>query len=179
MNKLYWVAGILIAIAASFVAGRMTAPTKVETITEIQWKERIVEVERESSKTEESEKENKDKMYVKIVRELPDGTKETELKVVDKGTIEIGKVAESEKERVIEKETVTVEKMVKVIEKQKPSWHISAIGMAHFPDIKEYSAKRGNYEFGLHVQRRIIGDVYVGAYGTSNRDFGLSVGISL
>lgn len=33
-------------------------------------------------------------------------------------------------------------------------------------------------EYSLGVTRRIIGDIYLGAYGTTNKEYGITVGVS-
>lgn len=181
-NNIKWILLAVVVMAVCFLGGRMTAPTKTETVTEIRWKEKVTETERENTKETETTKEDKDKMYVKIVKELPDGSKETEVRVVDRGTVEVGKVAETDKEKTTEKETLAVEKVQKVTEKEKDSWQISLIGVAQFPNVSKFNNEQfvdTGYDLGIHVQRRIIGDCFIGAYGDSGKTLGISMGLSL
>lgn len=82
---------------------------------------------------------------VKQVVERPDGTKET-TEVI-------------EKEREVEKEK-------KVVVKQQPDWKVSG----------SVSALRvGAPVYSLSVERRIIGSLYAGVYGRSDKELGVNI----
>jgi len=57
----------------------------------------------------------------------------------------------------------------KVVENQKPQWKVSA---QFAPKVPQYE-----YFYGAQVERRILGPVFVGAFGNIDHTVGLSVGL--
>jgi len=89
--------------------------------------------------------------------ERPDGTKETETTIEDKTRSETQK--ESDKESS------------KIVSNEKAQWKISA----------HLVPKEGllGPVYGASVERRILGPIFAGAFGNTDKVFGLSVGIEL
>jgi hypothetical protein len=135
-----------ILIVIAFAFGRYTTPDKVVVKTEI--KEIIVE--KESAKKDVAISETTEEII--IIK--PDGTKI----VKKKNKKEEKKKEETNKESVVAKE----EKHEEIKEKAKPQWGIG--GMYQPSSV-----------YGLVIDRRIIGPVFLGVWGKSDLDFGLSV----
>lgn len=68
---------------------------------------------------------------------------------------------------VVKKEFIDRE-VAKVVEASKPSWAISALA--------GYSLQDNQRVYGIDVKKRVAGPVFVGAWGTTNRTIGLSIG---
>lgn len=95
-------------------------------------------------------------------------TTETQKEIVDRetkhpdGTIEKERIIRDVKIKTIEKERLVS------IEAAKPSWNVSALA--------GYSVNESKLIYGLVVQKRIAGPIYVGGWGTTEKTIGLSVG---
>lgn len=87
------------------------------------------------------------------VTEKPDGTKTTV--IVDKS------VDTTHQDQTIDK--------TKVVENNKPDWHIGV----------DFSPKNPQYEYfyGARVERRILGPMFIGAFGNIDRTLGASIGL--
>lgn len=96
------------------------------------------------------------KNIVTVVKEVvrPDGTKETETRTEDKS------------ETTGKKDSSTNNNYESI--SSKPQWRVQGmIGL---------NAQAKN-DYGLAVERRIIGPIFVGAYGNTQKSMGLSVSI--
>ena len=157
--------GLYVAAALVCVAvGRYTTPTKVITKTEI--KEVIKEVEK---KTEDSAKKTqKNKVYIKVETILPDGTRRIETKIVDNGTITIDTSTNTETERETEKESKTE----KTVERASPVviYGLGSVNMSNFASGPDY---------GVGVQKQLIGPFYMGGQFQKSGTFGVTLGIAL
>lgn len=102
-------------------------------------------------KTVEIEKEKivKDVVTVTKIITKPDGTKEEVTVVTDKS-----------------KESKEI-KNTKIV--SKPDWHVSA-------SAKTKSIQMNDLVYSVQVERRILGDIYLGVVGSSDKSAGLSVG---
>lgn len=181
----------IVACVVCFYVGRMTAPVKTTTKTETIVVEKTVEYDRiadivkrtiiESQKTQL----NNDKTETKVTKTSPDGTKIEEVVTVDKGTVIIDNsknIQEEishthEKSKTTENSTTTTTE--KIVETGKKNWHISLIGsreVAFNRSLNEMFGK--DWIYGLQVERRVFGDLYVGAFGQSSSELGLSLGVS-
>lgn len=87
------------------------------------------------------------------VTEKPDGTKTTV--IVDKS------IDTTHQDQTIDK--------TKTVENNKPDWHV---GLQLAPKNPQYE-----YFYGVQVERRILGPVFVGAFGDTDRTLGLVVGL--
>jgi len=84
------------------------------------------------------------KDVITIIKEIerPDGTKEKETRIVDRSTIE------KEKDEIRTKDTkITV---------SKSQWKAGALVGLNF---------KGSTSYGIHVERRILGPIFVGGWG--------------
>jgi hypothetical protein len=105
----------------------------------------IKEVEKIVYRETTSKNEDKKTRSVRRVIVLPDGTKSTEItRETEKKTQETSKV-EAKKEKVSEIKT-----------KAQSDWSIGVYGNSN--------------EFVSTIDRRILGGIFIGAYGRSNRD---------
>lgn len=88
-----------------------------------------------------------------IVREekRPDGT-------VIKETTKTSKKEESKKEETI-----------KIVENHKPNWKASALA--------GYNLEAGRPVYGAAVDRRILGNIFLGVWGTTDKQVGASVSL--
>ena len=101
-------------------------------------------------RTVEIEKESTQKDVQTIVKEIikADGSKEIITTIVDK--------SKENKESV---KTVTI---------SKSDWHASIAALT--PNVKDIY-------YQVHVERRVLGDIYVGGLINTNKQFGISVGM--
>lgn len=90
-----------------------------------------------------------------VTVESPDGTKTTT--VVDKS--------------VDTTKQDTEQSTLKVVENGKPQWKISAQFSPKYP--------RYEYLYGVQVERRILGPIFVGGFGNLDHTLGLSVGVEI
>lgn len=85
----------------------------------------------------------------------PDGTKTIDTVVEDKDKEENKSSADS--------------KASTVVDTTKPQWKVGALGAYDFSTLKPI--------YGVQVDRRILGPIFVGAFGLNNRTVGLSVSL--
>jgi uncharacterized protein YqgV (UPF0045/DUF77 family) len=145
-----------VALGLAFGLGYYVTPTKTTIKTEI--KEVIKEVEKKHTD------QQNDVVTVEVETRYPDGTVKIERKIVDKGHIVIDDTRK--KDQTTDTSTTTV------VERGQASWNIAALTNVDLSDRK-FGTK-----YGLHVQRRIIGPVQVGAFGMTDGTGGVSIGIS-
>lgn len=150
-----------ILLVSSFMAGRYTTPTK----TVVKVEEKIVEKEVVKYVEVQAKSEKKDVETVVIETILPDGTIKRETKIVDKTITDEKKKIDLDKQ----KEQTKISKREEITENSKSDWMVSVMVSA-----KENDLSRQN--FGVHIQRRIIGPFYLGVYGEENKGLGLSIG---
>lgn len=152
-NK-YKIAGVLILLLVAYAFGRYNTPEKV--VTKIETHEVIKYVEKETK----SKQNNKD--IVIIETRLPDGTITKETHIVDKGTVIIDKTKQGSDQK--DSSTTTI------VSYQKAQW--KAAGLL---GVSDYSLD--NRIYGLEIERRILGPIFVGAWGMTSKEVGLSVGL--
>ena len=180
-NALIGVIALVVLIGA-FAAGRYTAPESVRTVETV----KVVEVEKQVVVVQEKVKV--EKVYVQneaqaIHREehtttRPDGTVE----VVKTEDINVTKVVTENNtqyvDRIVEKEVVKYEdrivEKVKLVTMKKPDWMIGAMVGYDFKNLDATKFVSGLH-YGAHAERRILGPVFLGAWGMTNRDLGLSL----
>lgn len=148
---------VIVAVVA-FAFGRHTSPEKVITKTEIKEVE-VVKVVKEQQKSQQNDRQE----HV-IITKYPDGRIVTEKYILNKDTIfhEKKENSESKKETDI--------KIVKEIENKKPNYMIGALAESGL-DMKP--------KYGVTLDRRVLGPVWMGAYGKTNKEFGLTVKLEL
>lgn len=80
-------------------------------------------------------------------------------------------INQDETQDIIKQQTEIQEKFYQDIQNSKPNWKVSALVQ------KEHDRTISNLVYGAHVEKRFIGPVFLGAYGNTASDFGLSLGI--
>lgn len=144
MNKFKFLGLAGLACLISYSAGRFTSPAKVETI-EV---ERVVYKDRVVKDTE------KDVTTKTKETTLPDGTKIKETTKEDK--------SKSKSER----ESSAASEIIKEMKTEnRPNWRVAGI----------YSPALPNQEttYGLTIERRIVGEVFLGVTASTDKTVGL------
>lgn len=57
----------------------------------------------------------------------------------------------------------------KLVENSRPNWKVNALA--------GYNIDKSNYVYGVAVDRRVLGNISVGAWGTTDKQVGLSLGL--
>lgn len=148
-TKIYFIMGVLAALG--YAAGRWSAPEKVKIETKIV----TVEVEK---KTENTDKKENIKS-VEVVK--PDGTKTT--------TTEIIADTKTKSETNI-KET-TKEDTKQTTQKSTSSLIVEGLVSGNINDLSS------GLTYGGHISNNLIGPIRIGAFGFTNRNFGVSLGL--
>ena len=104
---------------------------------------------------EEIEKERRVIEERIVVIERPDGTKETR---TERGI-----------EETIDRERVGLD-TISIVESKEKEWNLSLVYTLPTKDVKE--------SYGLHIQRKILGSIQLGAYANTQKQVGLSIGYS-
>jgi hypothetical protein len=152
-NK-YKIAIGLILLLSAYAFGRYAQPASV--ITKVETHETIKYVEKKTT----TKQNNKD--IVIIETRLPDGTITKETHIVDKGTVIIDKSKESSDQKDSSSETV--------VSYNKPQWKAAAL-----LGIADYSLD--NRVYGIEIERRVLGPIFIGAWGLNNKTIGVSAGL--
>lgn len=139
----------LAALAISFSAGRFSKPAEVVT----EYKEKEVIVYKESK----SEKKNVTTTKRKTVS--PDGTVTEEESTTDRSTTDTSSEGSS-----------TVEVASKTKTTGTSGIKVDALVLAKDPNLNEY-------EFGIAVSKRVLGNISLGVIATEKRQIGLTVGL--
>lgn len=147
----------LAILAAVFLIGRYSRPSKIITKTEIKEIVKIVEVEKK--------KVDKDVVTEIIEITKPDGTKEKKTVIVDKSKEESEKTKLTEKEKAINKE--------KIVENGE-NWSARVMAGTQFDSISNFT--KNGIILGLGVDRKIIGPFTAGVFMLTNKTVGVSIG---
>lgn len=67
------------------------------------------------------------------------------------------------------KETAKRTETIKIVESKKPDWKVAGLVGYNFNKVKPV--------YGAVVERRILGNIFVGAWGTTDQQAGLSVSL--
>lgn len=161
------VIGILLLIA-SFIAGKYTTPEKIVTKIE----EKVVVKEVVKWKKSESKEDNKNKETIIVETTYPDGTVKKETRIIDKGTVKISLNQERSKESESSK-VVTIEKSTT---NEKSNWQVSLLASTQNLSYNDISSGKTEINYGIHVQKRVLGPFYLGGFALDTKTFGLSVG---
>lgn len=157
-NRKLLLAGIAVALGAGlFWAGRYTAPVKIET----KIVDRIVKVQ-------ETKKDEEKKAHVvtnkhKVVTKKPDGTV---VIVTDTNKDNQSDTVKHEEAKVVIQRVVETHTVTTYL---RPDWRVGLLGGV------DISNPLQNPFFGGHVEHRFIGPLYIGAWGLSNKDVGVSL----
>jgi hypothetical protein len=182
---------VLVAVAA-FIAGRFSVPVRIQEKLVVQ----KVEVEKQVVAIQE--KVRVEKVYVsdekqRIHREEhetihPNGLTER-VKTEDINTEKVVKenaiqYVDREVLKLVEHTTVEQRIVEKVVDRQLAQWKVSLLVGANFGNLNAATlatpfpqALLGKpWVVGAHVERRIIGPFFMGLWGTTNKDAGVSLG---
>ena len=159
--KVLVVLGIF-ATGAAF--GKFAGPSKVEYKDKIVYQDKIV-TQTDEDKTKDL---NKNVVTTKTETDKPDGTKVIQTVTQDKSTL-----ISSDKTDTKSTNTVnSTEEKSEVKIYSKNDWMLSVIA------TKDLSNLAAPFSFGGLIQRRILGPIYLGVLGTSNKEVGVGVGLS-
>lgn len=169
LNKKLLIA-IAVALILGYAMGRYLTPTKIEI------KKEVVTVEKKVVDTDELKRIEleRNKTLRKVITEItkPDGTKEKVTRFTE--TTTTNKTTEQEKKTKELTEKQTKETETKLIENKKNDWSLSALAG---PGTLSLNLSN-NLIYGGHIQRNILGPISFGAWGLTNKTFGLSLGLS-
>lgn len=155
---------VIISLAGAAAFGRFTSPTKVVEKEHIVYQEKIVE-----KKVYVKDKDiKKNVVTIRLVTIKPDGTRTIETKTYDKSEIEIVQKGGSEKTDDVSKET----DKTKTAEYKHDEFLIS---LGAKMDASNLS---GAPTYGLLLNKRLLGPIYVGAFGFLDKSFGVTAGLS-
>lgn len=149
------VIAIIVTLLVGAAIGRYSLPAKVEVRTEVKTVEKIV-------KDTEKQKDT-DKVITIVETKLPDGTVTKKTEIVDKSKTETTTKTTTDKDTDSMSESVTTY--------ATKDWFVR--GMAGF---KLDGAAPTQY--GIGIDRRILGPIHVGGYGFTDGKFGVEVGLS-
>lgn len=151
-------AGALLAVVAAFVAGRYSAPVKVETRTEVrtvtEWKDRVV------TKTEQGPVRVRTE-----TREVP-GKERVIIRTEDRGPVTTDRNAEGSGSSATQAATVVIR------DSSRPGWRASVLA-GWSPGRLELRPE----VYGVEVSRRVVGTVWAGAWARTDRQFGVSLAL--
>lgn len=156
---------VIAALAIGAAVGRYTVPTKVVTKIE----EKIVEKEVIKTKENTVRETNKNRELVVTETVLPDGTRKIEKHYINRDeirdTAERTNLTTTSRDTELHSSTVTTS--------ENANWNISALAT---PSHTKDDILSGSLSYGLHVQRRVLGPFSVGAFGLTNKTYGVSIG---
>lgn len=146
-----------LVLGLGFAIAYTALPSRVVEKEHTVYQDRIV--------VKEVEKKNTDKKnnrtYIRIVTTHPDGTSTTETRIVDMG--ETVTVSTSQKDSTEETKVVT--------DKEKET-------IRSTNDTLISLGVNNNIAYGLHIQKRLLGPIFVGGFGYTDKNLGLNVGIA-
>lgn len=156
--------GLALCLGLSFAAGRYTSPTKVETREVVRVETKTVEVERKRAKVRTE----------KVTETKPDGSQKVVEVITDDSVTDRSKDTYEKKQ--VERVTIT--------ETKRANWQVSVLGTINHRRILTFGQPisqmygLGVIGVGAHVQRRVLGPIYLGGYANTNGDLGVSLGAS-
>jgi hypothetical protein len=163
------ISGVLILFLVGAAVGRFSLPAKVVTKTET----KTVEKEVVKWKTEIKRDQQNNKDTVTTETHYPDGRVVKETHIVDKGTTVTDNKTDETKTDNKSSDTTTE----KTTEYSTHDWNFAALG-AIKKDSGGNPALASGFDYGLHVQRRVLGPFYLGGFGLTDKTLGASVGVS-
>ena len=174
--------GVLLLCGLSFALGRFNQEETVRVEERVVEKvvEKIVEVEVEKIVEKKVFVDNTKTRTKVVVVEAPDGTKTSTTDVaVD---TDVKNESEKAEERVVyvDREKIVEVEVEKKVETSQtlPDWRIGALVGANPLDMwSKQAVVFGDLALGAEVQRRIVGPVYGGVWGTTQGAVGVSVGL--
>lgn len=168
------VLGVIVAMVLSYLGGRYSGPEKIKTITET-----IIKIEEKIVEKKIYIKQKQQKKHVEKVIETvkkADGTVVTTTKIITDTDTKTN-VSLNETKDVTLNATKEDKKII-IVENAKPQWRVSGKVGVDFSKISLLNVPTANdLTYGIGVERRIIGTVYVGAWGMTNKSGGLSISV--
>lgn len=156
MNKtILKISGLVIILLVVFATGRYCTPEKVITKTE------TVEVIKEVKVVETVTVQQNKRQTKTVITEYPDGKKVTEIYEVNEDVIFI----ENNSNSTVDSNTST--NTTTIVKTDKPNWNL--YGVAGYQDNR--------FNYGINVNRRILGPVFIGVTGKNNKDLSIGIGI--
>lgn len=146
---------VIISLTVGAALGYYALPSKIVE------KEVIKIVEKKVKDTTEKENKNKIKIITEVI--MPDGTIKREIKEIDKGIITI------DASEIIDKDTTKDKE--KIVEHKKNNLMVYA-------SIGTRIGKIDKPTYGIGVQKRLFGPIWLGAYATEHKDVALTLGLS-
>lgn len=177
-SKTLVVPALVLVFGLGLFVGHKATPAKVVEKQVIVEKEKIVYKEKERSleETKVDKQEEKAVKKTKIQIEKPDGTKiQIEKEDSESKTQEVKEIVKYvEKEVVVEKEKIVEKKTEKIVESKK-DWSVGLnLGLNSLTPTPQ------NYNVGIEVDRRILGDFWLGLRVNKNLDRNLpTVGLGI
>lgn len=182
MNRWRLAAGVGVALlAGAFAIGRATAPVKVvERTREVEAKTTTAraDVHQLDTRTQKAD-EKKDVRTVVVTRWLPGGAVERTEKAEDKTatTTQAQQATDLRAARVETRVEYRDREVVKTVEAARPQWSLAALAGI---DVAGALADRGGLlpghaVLGAVLDRRLVGPVFLGAWGTTAGAGGISV----
>lgn len=159
-----YVISSVVMLLVGLVTGRYLAPEKVQ----VKIQEKIVTKTVVKWKTKYVKSQKNDKETIIVETKYPDGTIKREKRIIDRGTLQVDLTKEGSKS-----DQTTVSKDLEYAKTSARDWHVSLLATNTYPENNVLS---DNISYGIHAERRIIGPFYVGVYGTTNKNYGLSLG---
>ena len=153
---------ILAVLGVGMAIGRFSLPAKVVEKETIVYQDRIVEKTVENKAT----KQNKHKTYVKFESIKPDGTKTIETRIVDNS------VSKTNDNKTNDTTTETTSKTEK---SKETTYSRQDTIISILADIQLGTLATPSY--GLMVQKRIIGPIYINGFGMSDKTVGIGASI--
>lgn len=147
-------------LSLGYGVGRYFTPPKVVEKEKIVYKDRIIERE---VKVKSTSKKN-DKVFTKNTVTKPDGTKYVEVKITDKS-----KIKSDFKRTGTRQENISLDKT----EESKQTNYLISLG-AKF-NLGEF----GLPIYGVNLNKRILGPIYLGVFGFTDKTIGVSLGLGL
>lgn len=194
-NKWPFLLSVGLFVGAFFV-GRATAPVEIKEIEKriVVEKEKeevkitqVLDIEEVLRRVENTVKKNNLERKI-VVIEKPDGTKTTTTTEKDKSTTETNKdtnkeVTKKEVEtKEVIKEVVKYEEKIKIVEKKLRLDWSADVGVGYdipglWSDPRWNLIPSDNVVGIINIRRRIVGDLWVGVFGTSTGTAGATVGL--
>lgn len=183
--QLKWlVIGGIVLFVGGLAVGRFGTPAKVETktVTQVVEKEKIVEKIVYVKDTSEQDKtnDNKKQQIHIIEKTLPDGTKTKETFILNEDTkyVEVDKSSHEDTttDKVVDKEKDTKTTTDTKTQTAVADWRISGMAGVNYGSVADMKLKDAMIYGGV-VEKRILGPIYMGGFGTTSKEVGLTLGL--
>jgi len=154
---------VVVLVAVSAAVGRFTAPSKVVEKEHVVYQDKIVE--KKVYVKDKTTKKNT--VTIKLTTIHPDGTKTVEVKTYDKDVIELAQNSSDAKDSSNSLDKTTE----KTVEYKKTDTILSLGVKTNLTDLTS------GLSYGLNVQKRMLGPIYMGGFGFTDGSAGATIGI--